>query len=148
MTDVVKQSGIGDQLFPFPDLLWQAVPPPQEPKGRRRQVVHPQGVVETGMGRPGIYEMSQPELPYVSEALKGSGVHDADRRGIHSDTVPERISDDSKAIVSWHGPTVAPGDERSNGSSGPGVWLRSGGSTYLGPKEKRKRRIHWFPTQP
>ena len=58
------------------------------------QMVDADCMVEPRMGRPGVHQVGQPQLPNVPKPLERGGIDDADRYWIHSDGVPERIPDD------------------------------------------------------
>jgi hypothetical protein len=78
VSDVVEESGIGDELGsglhpsgPEPPAL------PQEAERGPCEVIDPERMVEPGVRCPRVDQMCEPQLPYVSKPLVLRGVDDA-----------------------------------------------------------------------
>jgi hypothetical protein len=94
MTDVVEQRGGGNDCA-LGGLDARKLSAFREQRERApREVIRAKRVLESGVCRPGINEVGEPELPNVSKPLKGGGVDEAKGDVIDADVVPEGIADD------------------------------------------------------
>jgi hypothetical protein len=118
VADVVEEGGVGDEFRPRLRLGRQGTAFPEKPKGGSRQVVDPQGVVEPGMGGPGIDQVGKAQLPDVAKPLVRRGVHQSNRHGVEANGVPERIPDDPGSGGVLHGPSLRRPRGRSNAAAG------------------------------
>ena len=74
-------------------------------EGATRQVVRPQCVLESRMGRARVDEVRPAQLPDVAEPLKDFGIDETERELVDSDVVPDRVAQNLEA----HAPFIAVG---------------------------------------
>ena len=73
------------------------------PDSRDGQMIHADGVIESGVRRPGIDEVGEAELPDVAEPLESLRIHDAHSRRIESNRIPQRVPNDPFPALGKHG---------------------------------------------
>jgi excinuclease ABC subunit C len=119
--DVVEKRGVGD-LFrtPLHDLGERALLA-EESNGRDRKMIDPERVIESGVGRPRVDEVGEPELANVPKSLIGGRVHNPHGNGIEANRVPEGVPDDLEGAgggVRGHETSLPLPLRRSNGKTG------------------------------